>query len=78
MIKEFRLHKNIMIPMRLNLGDVINIYGEELEKEGFDLKKEIFFSVRYDYADLGHSLRVIQDDKFRVRPVNSFYPYAIL
>ncbi len=78
MYVEFRIEKDLMKPMRYNLGDVIRFYGEELKEAGFDLEKEIFFSVSYDYADLGHLLRVQQDNRFRVRPVNEFYPYAII
>ncbi len=78
MIKEFRLHRDISVPMRFTLQDVINVYGEVLEEEGFNLKKEIYYTVRYDYEEVGHLLKVHQDDRFRVIPANSFYPFAII
>lgn len=75
---EFRLHKDLMRPMRWTLHDVLYYYGKELLDEGFDLMKEILFSVTYDYEEVGHLLKVYQDDRFRVRPENEFYPFAIL
>ncbi len=83
MIKEFNLRKGEIVgrgmPMRFTLTDVIYFYGDELKEEGFDLEMEMQFSVNYR-PDLFDEIiiRVTQDDRFRVRPANSFYPYAII
>ncbi len=83
MIKEFELERSNLasklMPMRFTLDDVKYFFGKELKGEGFDLDMELRFSVNYrpdlfDYI----VIRVTQDDRFRVRPANSFYPYAII
>ncbi len=78
MMMEFRLKKDVRMPMRFTLHDVLYFFGKELINEGFDLMKEIQFQVRYDYEEVGHLLKVYQDNRFRVRPENDFYPFAIL
>ncbi len=79
MIMEFKLNpRDMRLPLRFTLGDVIRFFGEELKQEGFNLEKEIVYSVRYDICEIGHSLKVYQDDRFRVVPANSFYPFAII
>ncbi len=83
MIREFKLDRcnlaSSLMPMRFTLDDVKYFFGEELKEEGFDLEMELQFSVNYR-PDLIDEIivRVTQDDRFRVRPVNSFYPFAII
>ncbi len=83
MIKEFHLHREELagkrMPMRFTLRDIIFFFGDELKEVGSDLEMEIQFSINYrpDLVD-AIVVKVFQHDRFRVRPANSFYPYAII
>ena len=67
------------IPLRLTFKDVIFYFGAELKKVGFDLDKELQYSATHIVDSIEDVyIRVYQQDRFRVRPANEFYPYAIL
>jgi len=79
MIKVFRLERDFAeAPSRFTLYDIVSFFGEELKQEGFDLEMEMVYETEFIMDTYDTVVTVTQDDRFRVRPANSFYPYAII
>ena len=66
------------LPNRPTYSDVINNFKHELIEAGFDLDMEIHYKVNYMLHAQLMQIVFIQHDRFRVRPANQFYPYAII
>ena len=66
------------IPNRLTFKDCLFFFGAELKEAGFDLDQELQYHVTCCVDHIDEVLvRVYQQDRFRVRPPNEFYPFAI-
>ena len=66
------------LPLRPTYSDVIDCFKHELLEAGFDLEKEIHYKTEMLLMAQLVQVTFIQHDRFRVRPANSFYPYAII
>ncbi len=66
------------LPLRPTYRDVINYFEHELIEARFDLTKEIHYKVKYMLAASLVQVVFIQHDRFKVRPANEIYPYAII
>ena len=66
------------LPLRPTYRDVINRFKIELIEAGFDLEMEIHYKTRFLFAASLIQVVFIQHDRFKVRPANEFYPFAII
>ncbi len=66
------------LPLRPSFRDVINFFEHELIEAGFDLDMEIHYKVSVMLAAQLMQIVFIQHDRFKVRPANEFYPFAII
>lgn len=63
---------------RYRLQDIIQMFGEEMAREGFDLSKEIMTHTSFNMETFKTDFIILQDDKFRVRPQFETCPSAII
>jgi len=73
--RELEHHETIY---RYNRHDIVRILGRELKEKGFNLDMEMEWCSNFNFDTHTVSLKVFQQDRFRVRGKYEVIPSAII